>query len=207
MPTCRPWIRSPLLAHRLARHDRARRRLGSSPAAHAGRNRDAARPDAGHSVAKQAATAANAATGAPGPGSRGGATQPAATPPVATPKRAFSFGPRPPTGVRRRCRATSGAASRGHAFLERIAPTPSRSAARSTISTGAAARSAGHVVPISRVGHYELITRGVTGAQSPTTLVIQGVQFRLVQVKFDDQVQESITQATAARAEVATRRL
>ena len=35
----------------------------------------------------------------------------------------------------------------------------------------------------------------------------EDVQFRLVQVKFDDEVQKSITAATAARADVATRRL
>ena len=35
----------------------------------------------------------------------------------------------------------------------------------------------------------------------------ENVQFRLVQVRFDEQVQESITAATAARADVATKRL
>ena len=35
----------------------------------------------------------------------------------------------------------------------------------------------------------------------------EDVQFRLVQVRFDDKVQESITSATAARADVATKRL
>jgi len=35
----------------------------------------------------------------------------------------------------------------------------------------------------------------------------EDVQFRLVQVRFDDRVQESITSATAARADVATKRL
>jgi regulator of protease activity HflC (stomatin/prohibitin superfamily) len=35
----------------------------------------------------------------------------------------------------------------------------------------------------------------------------QDVQFRLVQVRFDERVQQSITSATAARADVATRRL
>ncbi|MBA3747963.1 MAG: hypothetical protein H0W96_10805 [Solirubrobacterales bacterium] len=35
----------------------------------------------------------------------------------------------------------------------------------------------------------------------------EGVQFRLVQVRFDQQVQKSITAATAARADVATKRL
>lgn len=35
----------------------------------------------------------------------------------------------------------------------------------------------------------------------------QGVQFRLVQVRFDEKVQQSITAATAARADVATKRL
>jgi len=33
------------------------------------------------------------------------------------------------------------------------------------------------------------------------------VQFRLVQVRFDEEVQASITAATAARADVATKRL
>jgi hypothetical protein len=137
-----------------------------------------AAPVAAIAKAKAGAAAANAANADPARGADGAAVPlateakpaPNAAAPAARPAKPAA------TDASRRAAAVVRDISRGKVVVllfwnaKGADDAATRAAVRGLSSYGA--KVAIHVVPISRVGEYESITRGVTVNQSPTTLVI-----------------------------------